>query len=68
MDKIFAIVMVGSNSPINRNGKTCIYASKELADADLHAMPDSWTDYDHYEVKEFPVVNAESDLVFKVNR
>lgn len=43
---------------------SCNYASRELAEQDLHSMPDSWTDYDHYEVVELDVMCSPESLLF----
>lgn len=40
------------------------YASRELAEQDLHSMPDSWTDYDHYELVELDVICSPESLLF----
>jgi len=49
MEKIYGI-RVWQGSLVVKNGKLALYASRELAEQDLHSMPDSWTDYDHYEL------------------
>lgn len=39
-----------------------LYATRELAEKDLHALPDSYTDYEHYEIVEVPMVTKEESL------
>lgn len=63
MEKIYGI-RVWQGSLVVRNGKLALYASKELAEQDLHGMPDSWTDYDHYEVVELDVMRSPESLLF----
>lgn len=50
---------------VYRNGKPCIYFTKELAEKDRRSMPDSWTDYDHFEVTELDMATSEAELLFK---
>lgn len=64
MDKIYAIVEYGTMHIVNRNGRLAIYSTKELADEDRRNMPDSWTDYQHFEVIEIPLANADT-MLFK---
>ena len=51
-----------------RNGKLAVYATKELAELDLHSMPDSWTDYDHFEVVEIDLMTSSDELLFYKKR
>lgn len=41
-----------------------LYESKELAEMDKGSMPDSYTDYEHFEIVEVPVVRTEDGLVW----
>lgn len=63
MEKIYGI-RVWQGSIVVKNGKLALYASKELAEQDLHSMPDSWTDYDHYELVELDVMCSPESLLF----
>ena len=63
MEKIYGI-RVWQGSIVVKNGKLALYASRELAEQDLHSMPDSWTDYDHYEVVELDVMYSPESLLF----
>lgn len=63
MKKIYGI-LVWQGSLVVKNGKLALYASRELAEQDLHSMPDSWTDYDHYEVVELDVMCSPESLLF----
>lgn len=63
MEKIYGI-RVWQGSIVVKNGKLALYASRELAEQDLHSMPDSWTDYDHYEVVELDVMCSPESLLF----
>lgn len=63
MEKIYGI-RVWQGSLVVKNGKLALYASRELAEQDLHSMPDSWTDYDHYEVVELDVMCSTESLLF----
>lgn len=63
MEKIYGI-RVWQGSLVVKNGKLALYASRELAEQDLHSMPDSWTDYDHYEVVELDVMCSPESLLF----
>lgn len=63
MGKIYGI-RVWQGSLVVRKGKFALYATKELAEQDLHSMPDSWTDYDHYEVVELDVMCSTESLMF----
>jgi len=62
---LYAIRMVGGTIIQLKDGRRGIYASKALAEADLRAMPDTWTDYDHYEIIEINLVTDSSELLFK---
>lgn len=61
--KIYGI-RVWQGSLVVKNGKLALYASRELAEQDLHSMPDSWTDYDHYELVELDVMCSPESLLF----
>lgn len=61
--KIYGI-RVWQGSLVVKNGKLALYASRELAEQDLRSMPDSWTDYDHYEVVELDVMCSPESLLF----
>ena len=63
MEKIYGI-RVWQGSLVVKNGKLALYASRELAERDLHSMPDSWTDYDHYELVELDVMCSPESLLF----
>lgn len=63
MRKIYGI-RVWQGSLVVRNGKIALYETRELAERDLHSMPDSWTDYDHYEVVELDVMCSSESLLF----
>lgn len=63
MEKIYGI-RVWQGSLVVKNGKLALYASRELAEQDLRSMPDSWTDYDHYEVVELDVMCSLESLLF----
>lgn len=63
MRTIYGIRLV-QGSLVVRHGKLALYATRELADRDLHSMPDSWTDYDHYEVVEIDVMCSSESLLF----
>ena len=63
MEKIYGI-RVWQGSLVVKNGKLALYASRELAEQDLHSMPDSWTDYDHYELVELNVMCSPESLLF----
>ena len=63
MEKIYGI-RVWQGSLVVKNGKLALYASRELAEQDLHSMPDSWTDYDHYELVELDVMCSPESLLF----
>lgn len=63
MEKIYGI-RVWQGSLVVKNGKLALYASRELAEQDLRSMPDSWTDYDHYEVVELDVMCSPESLLF----
>lgn len=63
MEKIYGI-RVWQGSIVVKNGKLALYASRELAEQDLHSMPDSWTDYDHYELVELDVMCSPESLLF----
>lgn len=63
MDKIYGI-RVWQGSLVVKNGKLALYASRELAEQDLHSMPDSWTDYDHFELVELDVMCSPESLLF----
>ena len=63
MEKIYGI-RVWQGSLVVKNGKLALYASRELAEQDLHSMPDSWTDYDHYELVELDVMCSTESLLF----
>lgn len=63
MKKIYGI-RVWQGSLVVKNGKLALYASRELAEQDLRSMPDSWTDYDHYEVVELDVMCSPEFLLF----
>lgn len=63
MNKIYGIRFY-QGSLVVRNGKLAVYATKELAELDLHSMPDSWTDYDHFEVVEIDLMTSSDELLF----
>ena len=63
MEKIYGI-RVWQGSLVVKNGKLALYASRELAEQDLRSMPDSWADYDHYEVVELDVMCSPESLLF----
>lgn len=63
MNKIYGI-RYWQGSLVVRNGKLAVYATKELAELDLHSMPDSWTDYDHFEVVEIDLMTSADELLF----
>lgn len=63
MKKIYGI-RVWQGSLVVKNGKFALYASRELAEQDLRRMPDSWTDYDHYELVELDVMCSPESLLF----
>lgn len=63
MEKIYGI-RVWQGSLVVKNGKLALYASRELAEQDLRSMPDSWTDYDHYEVVELDVMCSPESMLF----
>ena len=63
MEKIYGI-RVWQGSLVVKNGKLALYASRELAEQDLHSMPDSWTDYDHYELVDLDVMCSPESLLF----
>lgn len=63
MKKIYGI-RVWQSSLAVRNGKLLVYESRELAEQDLRSMPDSWTDYDHYEVVEIDLMTSVDELQF----
>ena len=63
MEKIYGI-RVWQGSLVVKNGKLALYASRELAEQDLHSMPDSWADYDHYELVELDVMCSPESLLF----
>ena len=63
MEKIYGI-RVWQGSIVVKNGKLALYASRELSEQDLHSMPDSWTDYDHYELVELDVMCSPESLLF----
>ena len=65
MNTIYAIRQLGG-CIIERNGRQALYSTRELAEEDLRSMPDSWTDYDHFEVIELTVATESSELIFKV--
>lgn len=63
MKKIYGI-RVWQGPLVVRNGKLALYESKELAEQDRHSMPDSWTDYEHYEVVEIDLATSLDELLF----
>lgn len=63
MNKIYGI-RYWQGSLVVRNGKLAVYATKELAELDLRSMPDSWTDYDHFEIVEIDLMNSDDELLF----
>ena len=63
MNKIYGI-RVWQGSLVTRNGKLAVYATKELAEQDLHSMPDAWTDYEHFEVVEIDLLSSSDELLF----
>lgn len=63
MKKIYGIRFY-QGSLVVRNGKLAVYATKELAEQDLRVMPDSWTDYDHFEVVEIDLISSADELLF----
>ena len=63
MEKMYGI-SVWQGSLVVTTGKLALYASRELAEQDLHSMPDSWTDYDHYELVELDVMCSPESLLF----
>jgi hypothetical protein len=65
MNKIYGIRFY-QGSLVVRNGKLAVYATKELAEKDLRNMPDSWTDYDHFEVVEIDLLSSADELLFAV--
>ena len=65
MNKIYGI-RIFQGSPIVRDWKLAVYATKELAEKDLHSMPDTWTDYDHFEVVEIDLLSSADELLFAV--
>lgn len=65
MNKIYGI-RICQGSLIVRDGKLAVYATKELAEKDLHSMPDSWTDYEHFEVVEIDLLSSADELLFAV--
>lgn len=67
MEKIYGI-RVWQGSLVVKNGKLALYASRELAEQDLRRMPDSWTDYDHYEVVELDVMCSPESLLFSKSK
>lgn len=67
MNKIYGIRFY-QGSLVVRNGKLAVYVSRELAELDLHSMPDSWTDYDHFEVVEIDLMTSADDLLFYKKR
>ena len=67
MNKIYGI-RYWQGSLVVRNGKLAVYATKELAEQDLHSMPDSWTDYDHFELVEIDLMSSADELMFYKKR
>lgn len=63
MKKIYGIRFL-QGSLVVRNGKLAVYETKELAELDLRNMPDSWTDYDHFEVVEIDLMTSSDELLF----
>ena len=63
MNKIYGI-RFWQGHLVTRNGKLAVYATKELAELDLHSMPDVLTDYDHFEVVEIDLVTSSDELLF----
>ena len=63
MKKIYGI-RVWQGSLVVRNGKLALYDTKELAEQDRRSMPDSWTDYEHYEVVELDLATSLDELLF----
>lgn len=63
MKKIYGIRVMQSSLAV-RNGKLLVYEKRELAEADLRSMPDSYTDYDHYEVVEVDLMTSADELQF----
>ena len=63
MNKIYGIRFY-QGSLVVRNGKLAVYATKELAELDRRNMPDSWTDYDHFEVVEIDLITSADELLF----
>lgn len=67
MKKIYGI-RYWQGSLVVRNGKLAVYASRELAELDMHSMPDSWTDYDHFELVEIDLMSSADELLFYKKR
>lgn len=63
MNKIYGI-RFHQGEIVVRKGKLAVYATKELAEQDLHSMPDSWTDYNHFEVVEIDLMSSADELLF----
>jgi len=49
---------------VERGGRMAVYADRELAEKELHSMPDILTDYDHYEIVEFNVISSDTECIF----
>lgn len=64
MNKIYGIRYWQGSLVVVRNGKLAVYATKELAELDLRSMPDSWTDYDHFEIVEIDLMSSADELLF----
>ena len=56
--KVFAIKAIGGSIMFP------VYSTKELAEADRRALPDSYTDYEHYEVIEIPMITNNENLLW----
>ena len=63
MNKIYGI-RLWQGPLVVIKGKFAIYASRELAELDLHSMPDVLTDYDHFEVVEIDLMTTSDELLF----
>lgn len=61
---LYAIKQVGGCIFVRNDGKPCIYATRDLAEKDFRSMPDVYTDYDHYEIVELPVISAITDCMW----
>lgn len=63
MLNVYAIRKLGGGI-VERGGRMAVYADRELAEKELHSMPDILTDYDHYEIVAIKVISLVNECIF----